>query len=71
MKDFKEMTPEEKEEILEQIRKYNTTVKILLITAFCTDESFKEEVYQEARIWDVIEKSVMMNEHKPRIEEIW
>ena len=57
--------------LAKKIRKYNTTVKILLITAFCTDESFKEEVYQEARIWDVIEKSVMMNEHKPRIEEIW
>ena len=57
--------------LAKKIRKYNTTVKILLITAFCTDESFKEEVYQEARIWDVIEKSVMMNELKPRIEEIW
>ena len=57
--------------LAKKIRKYNTTVKILLITEFCTDESFKEEVYQEARIWDVIEKSVMMNEHKPRIEEIW
>ena len=57
--------------LAKKIRKYNTTVKILLITAFCTDESFKEEVYQEARIWDGIEKSVMMNEHKPRIEEIW
>ena len=57
--------------LAKKIRKYNTTVKILLITAFCTDESFKEDVYQEARIWDGIEKSVMMNEHKPRIEEIW
>ena len=40
--------------LAKKIRKYNTTVKILLITAFCIDESFKEEAYEVDRILDVI-----------------
>jgi DNA-binding response OmpR family regulator len=53
-----------------KIREYNTTVKILLITAYSTDESFKEEVYREARISDVIEKPFSFKELGPRITEL-
>lgn len=54
--------------LAKKIRKYNTTMKILLITAFCNDESFKEEVYQEARISVVTEKPIMLDELKLRLE---
>ena len=53
-----------------KIREYNTTVKILLITAYSTDKSFKEEVYREARISDVIEKPFKFKELGPRITEL-
>ena len=53
-----------------KIREYNTTVKILLITAYSTDESFKEEVYREARISDVIEKPFSFKVLGPRITEL-
>jgi DNA-binding NtrC family response regulator len=55
--------------LAKKIRKYNTTVKILLITAFCIDESFKEEAYEVDRILDVIEKPIMLDELKLRLEE--
>ncbi len=53
-----------------KIREYNTTVKILLITAFCTNESFKKEVYREAHISDVIEKPFKFKELGPLITEL-
>ena len=53
-----------------KIREYNETVKILLITAYSTNESFKEEVYREARISDVIKKPFSFNELGPRITEL-
>src|SRR4026209_1607649 len=49
-------------QLAKKIREYNDTVNILLITVFCTDESFKEEVYQEALITDVIEKPFKFKE---------
>ena len=57
-------------QLAKKIREYNDTVNILLITVFCTDESFKEEVYQEALITDVIEKPFKFKELGPRITEL-
>ena len=56
--------------LAKKIRKYNTTVKILLITAFCNDESFKEEIYQEARVSDVIQKPVNLENLGFRIHQL-
>jgi DNA-binding response OmpR family regulator len=57
-------------QIPNKIREYNTTVKIILITTCFTDELFKKEVFHDAHISDEIEKAVMLNELKPRIEEL-
>ena len=57
-------------QLAKKIREYNNTVNILLITAFCTDESFKDEVYREAFISDVIEKPFKFKELGPRITEL-
>ena len=57
-------------QLAKKIREYNDTVNILLITAFCTDESFKDEVYREAFISDVIEKPFKFKELGPRITEL-
>ena len=54
-----------------KIREYNTTVKILLITASTFDESFKKEVFREACISDVIEKSCNFEELGSRITELY
>lgn len=56
--------------LAKKIRDYNDTVKILLITAFCTDESLKEEAYREARIADVIEKPFKFKDLVPLITEL-
>src|ERR1043165_3455263 len=53
-----------------RIREYNATVKILLITAATFDESFKKEVFREACISDVIEKSCNFKELGSRITEL-
>jgi DNA-binding response OmpR family regulator len=58
-------------QLAKKIRDYNDTVKILLITAFCTDESLKEEVFREARIVDVIEKPFKFKELVPQITELY
>ena len=57
-------------QLAKKIREYNDTVNILLITVFCTDESFKEEVYREALISDVIEKPFKFKELWPGITEL-
>lgn len=57
-------------QLAKKIRGYNDNGNILLITAFCTDESFKEEVYREALISDVIEKPFKFKELGPGITEL-
>lgn len=57
-------------QLAKKIREYSDTVKILLITAFCTDESLKEEVFREVRISDVIEKPFKFKELVPLITEL-
>jgi response regulator RpfG family c-di-GMP phosphodiesterase len=52
------------------IKNFNTTVKILLTTAFFTNKLIRKEAFQDVHISDVIEKPVMMNELKPRIEDL-
>ena len=56
--------------LAKKIREYNETVKILLITAVSFDESFKEEVYREARISDVIGKPFSFKELGSRITQL-
>lgn len=57
-------------QLAKKIREYSDTVKILLITAFCTDESLKQEVFREVRISDVIEKPFKFKELVPLITEL-
>ena len=56
--------------LAKRMREYSTTVKILLITAFCTDELYSKEAFQEARISAVIEKPILLDELKLRLEEL-
>ncbi len=56
--------------LAKRMREYSTTVKILLITAFCTDELYRKEAFQEARISAVIEKPILLDELKLRLEEL-
>ena len=57
-------------QLAKKIREYNITVKILLITAFTTDELFKKEVFREAHISDVIEKPFKWKDLRPQINEL-
>jgi DNA-binding response OmpR family regulator len=57
-------------QLAKKIREYNNTVKIVLITAFFTDASLTKDLYQEARISDVMEKPVKLKELGARIEEL-
>ncbi len=57
-------------QLAKKIREYNTTVNILLITAFITDASLRKDVYQEAHISDVMEKPIKLKELGARIEEL-
>ena len=57
-------------QLAKKIREYNTTVKILLITAFFTDASLRKDLYQEAHISGVMEKPIELKELGARIEEL-
>ncbi len=57
-------------QLAKRIREYNTTVNILLITAFITDASLRRDVYKEAHISDVMEKPIKLKELGARIEEL-
>ena len=57
-------------QLAKKVREYNTTVKILLITAFFTDATLRRDVYQEAHISDVMEKPIKLKELGSRIEEL-
>ena len=53
-----------------KIREYNTTVKILLMTAYVVDGAVRKDLLQDALLVDVIEKPFRLKDLKPRIEEL-
>ena len=57
-------------QLAKKIREHNTTVKILLITAFFTDATLRKDLYQEAHTSDVKEKPTKLKELWARIEEL-
>ena len=57
-------------QLAKKIREYNTTVKILLMTAYVVEVSIRKELLQDALIVDVIEKPFGLKDLKPRTEEI-
>ena len=58
-------------QLAKRIRNFSTTVKILLTTSFFTNKLIRKEAFQDVHISDVIEKPDLLNELKPRIEEVW
>ena len=57
-------------QLAKKIREYNTTVKILLITAFITDATLRRDVYKEAHISDILEKPIKLKALGARIKEL-
>lgn len=57
-------------QLAKRIREYSNTVKILLITSFFTDELYRKEAFQEARVSAVIEKPILLDELKLQLEEL-
>ena len=57
-------------QLAKRIREYSTTVKILLVTAFFAEELYRKEAFKEAHISDVIEKPILLDELKFRLEEL-
>lgn len=58
-------------QLAKKIREFNTTVKILLITAFFIDVSLRKDVYQEAHISDIMEKPIKLKDLGARIEDLY
>ena len=56
--------------LAKKIREYNTTVKILLMTAYVVDGAVRKDLLQDALLVDVIEKPFRLKDLKPRIEEL-
>ena len=54
-------------ELSKEIRKYNSQVKILLITGYCKGDISHSIDFKEAKISDVIQKPVNLEKLGPRI----
>ncbi len=57
-------------QLAKKIREYNTTVKILLMTAHVVEESTRKELLLDTLLVDVIEKPFRLKDLVPRIEEL-
>ncbi|MFI5406965.1 MAG: response regulator [Nitrososphaerales archaeon] len=57
-------------QLAKKIREYNTTVKILLMTAHVVEESTRKELLRDTLLVDVIEKPFRLKDLVPRIEEL-
>ena len=58
-------------DLAKRIRSYSRSVKIMLITAFYTDEFLHSEDFKEAQILDVISKPIKLMELRTRITELF
>ena len=57
-------------ELTRRLRKYNKTIKVLLITACLAEENIDFDAVKEAGIYAIIEKPFHLKELKPLIKEI-
>ena len=57
-------------ELAKKIRKYNSKVKILLITAFYTDEILNNNDFKEAHISNVLQKPVKLAQLRTHVIQL-
>ena len=57
-------------ELSKEIRKYNSQVKILMVTGYCKGDLLDSIEFKDAKISDVILKPVNFEELGPRILQI-